>query len=158
MPKTIRQALLKQHILKKRCRQNCTWMVLALYIEQKSRSIKMNSYLRRSCYRSSSSSLWQPDTEWVLMKKQKMALIAFFLLFLCTSLEPEELSTGPLLRRAVAGELRLSGRLHFRLRSRGDRIWWGPFWAEGRVISQDPCSVSAPGYCGYSRGSSLSSP
>lgn len=56
------------------------------------------------------------------MKKQKKALIAF-LLFLCTRLEPEELFTGPLLICTVAGELRLSGRLHFRLRNRGDEIW-----------------------------------
>ena len=30
-----------------------------------------------------------------------------------------------------------------------------PLGVEGRVISPDPCSVSAPGYTGYSRGSSF---
>lgn len=39
---------------------------------------------------------------------------------------------------------------------RGDLV--GSLLGRGRVISQDPCSVSAPGYTVYSRGSSPSSP
>lgn len=40
----------------------------------------------------------------------------------------------------------------------GRRDLVGSFLGRGRVIAQDPCSVCAPGYTDYSRGSSPSSP
>lgn len=98
---------------------------------------KMHSYCRRSWYWSYCPRRRNQTFNGVLMKKQKTSLIPF-LLFLGTRLVPGELSTGPLLRWAVAGELGLSGRLHFRLRNRGEGIWWGPFWARGGWYPRTP--------------------
>lgn len=63
---------------------------------------------------------------------------------------PAETSCGT---RALAFK---QASLQAQKRERGDLV--GSLLGRGRVISQDPCSVSAPGYAGYSRGSSPSSP